>query len=246
MRGTWSTSVVVAAVVVVGGLGQEPPAARRQEPSVALPAGWSRQVVHGFDVRVKDAFRGTPAHDEVLALLGQQLFTIGRRVGDTPLAALRTIPIWVGDEAAIHREACMFYHPSPQWLARHEPGREFLARGVEIANAANFLRWCHDQPFMVLHELAHGHHHLVLGHGHAGIRAAFGAAKQSGVYDRVLHIGGGEQRHYALTNEQEWFAEATEAWFGTNDFWPFVRAELQRADPRGAAELQRIWGEPRR
>jgi hypothetical protein len=214
-----------------------------QDP--AAPTGWSESRLHGFAVRVKASFVPSPLHDEVIALLGQQLFTISRVVAAEPLARLRSIPIWVGDEASIHQKNCMFYHPSPEWLREHEPGREFLAKGVEIANARNFLAWCHQQPFMVLHELAHGYHHQVLGHGHAGVRAAFGKCKQAGFYDKVLHIQGGEQRHYALTNDQEWFAESTEAYFGTNDFFPFVRAELRRVDPQGFAELQRIWGDPR-
>lgn len=218
-----------------------------QDPAPrAVPAGWTTTYLRGFTVHVKDDFANSPLHADVVELLDQQLFLIARRVADEPLGKLRAIPIWVGDEAALHRKNCMFYHPSPEWLKEHEPGREFLAPGVEIANARNFLDWCHEQPFMVLHELAHGYHHRVLGHGHAGIRAAWGASKDAGTYDKVLHIQGGEQRHYALTNEQEWFAEATEAYFGTNDFYPFVRAELQRADPRGYAELQRIWGRPRR
>jgi hypothetical protein len=197
-------------------------------------------------VLVRPGFARTPLHDRVFEELASQLYGIGRAVADAPLQQLRGIPIWVGDEAAIHREKCMFYHPSAQWLHEHEPGREFLAGGVEIACAANFLTWTRDQPWMVLHELAHAYHHQVLGHDHDGIRRAFAGARTSGSYVKVLHAGGREVRHYALTNDQEWFAEATEAYFGTNDFHPFVRAELRQVDPAGHAELVRIWGEPRR
>jgi hypothetical protein len=202
--------------------------------------------MHGFRVLVRPGFAESPLFDRTIAELDHQLYQIARAVADAPLAALRKIPIWVGDEAEIHRTKCMFYHPSADWLREHEPGREFLAGGVEIANAKNFLVWTRDQPWMVLHELAHGYHHQVLGHDHAGIEAAFAAAKETKAYQKTLNFAGRELKHYALTNSKEWFAEATEAYFGTNDFHPFVRAELRQVDPIGHAELVRIWGEPRR
>ena len=34
----------------------------------------------------------------------------------------------------------------------------------------------------------------------------------------------------------------TEAYFGTNDFYPFVRAELKQHDPKTFALLESIWG----
>ena len=41
----------------------------------------------------------------------------------------------------------------------------------------------------------------------------------------------------------EYFAECSEAYFGTNDFYPFVRSELRRHDPDAAALLGRLWGD---
>ncbi len=217
---------------------------RGGEPQPAAPEVEHLEV-HGFDVRLVHDFGKHPLHDRVFEELGAQLHQIRRVVPDPALGKLRAIPIWVGFEDERHRQNCMFYHPSPRWLEQHEYPVE-LARGVEIANAKNFLSWTLQQPWMVLHELAHGYHHQVLGYGHAGVRAAFGAAKKAGVYDEVLHVNGRKQKHYALTNEQEYFAEATEAYFGTNDFYPFVRSELQHCDARGHALLTKIWGHRRR
>ncbi len=42
----------------------------------------------------------------------------------------------------------------------------------------------------------------------------------------------------------EHFAEASEAFFGTNDFYPFVRAELRRHDPGMYALLEKLWRRP--
>jgi hypothetical protein len=49
-------------------------------------------------------------------------------------------------------------------------------------------------------------------------------------------------RHYALTDHKEYFAEMTEAFFGTNDFYPFVRGELKQHDRRTYDLLAGIWG----
>jgi hypothetical protein len=42
---------------------------------------------------------------------------------------------------------------------------------------------------------------------------------------------GPTREHYALTDEKEFFAEMTEAYFGANDFYPFVVGELKHAQP---------------
>ena len=62
----------------------------------------------------------------------------------------------------------------------------------------------------------------------------------------MLRIGGSKEKHYALTNDQEYFAEATEAYFGTNDFYPYVRSEPREYDERGYRTLEKIWGARRR
>ena len=118
------------------------------------------------------------------------------------------------------------------------------ARSIEIANARNFLIWTRQQPWMVFHELAHGYHHQFVeeGYENAELAAALISAKEEKLYDDVLHINGRRQRHYALTNPMEYFAEQSEAYFGTNDFFPFVRSELEHHDPRMFALLKQLWG----
>ena len=52
---------------------------------------------------------------------------------------------------------------------------------------------------------------------------------------------GRRERHYALNNPKEYFAETTEAFFGVNDFYPFVRAELKEFDPAMFELLGEVW-----
>ena len=80
------------------------------------------------------------------------------------------------------------------------------------------------------------------GYEYAPIKAAYAAANASGKYEHVLQIRGKTERHYALNNDQEYFAESTEAFFGTNDFYPFVRAELKEFDPQMEAVVREAWG----
>jgi len=223
--------VLAAATLAVG-------SAAGREPTVNYETrellGWSVRIHRDFLRDDRDLAART------LSLLEDQLRAIERAVPPPAVARLRTIPIWVERDEPHH--PCMAYHPAAPWLVEHGMSPD-KARCVEIANARNFLAWCRDQPWMVLHELAHGYHHQFVegGFDNPEIAEAHRRARDSKTYDGVLHINGKERRHYALTNPMEYFAEASEALFGTNDFYPFVRAELAKHDPEGHALLRRLW-----
>jgi len=176
---------------------------------------------------------------ETMRLLRFQLYQITRVVPPEALESLRNTTIWV--EYNHPRHPCMCYHPSRRWLEANDfnPEKE---RGVEIANARNFLSWTKTQPWMVLHELAHAYHHNVLGYDYEPLKKVYKEAVAGKSYESVLHINGRNQRAYALNNDQEYFAECTEAFFGTNDFYPFVRSELKAHDPNMYEVLERAWG----
>lgn len=198
--------------------------------------------IEGWEVLVnKGLLADHPAlADRTLTLLGHQLYQVARRVPPGALDKLRTIRIWVEERESHH--PCMAYHPEAGWLREHDMNPE-KARCVEIASARNFLAWTRDQPWMVLHELAHGYHHQHLdgGFSNAEIRASYRRAKEAQLYEKVLRIDGREDRSYALSDPMEYFAEATESFFGTNDFYPFVRSELRRHDPSMFDLLRKHW-----
>jgi hypothetical protein len=178
---------------------------------------------------------------ETLTLLRHQLYQIPRKVPAEAVAKLKKVKIWV--EEAEPNHPCMAYHPDAGWLRRHNMNPD-KARCVELANAKNFLSWTKAQPYMVLHELAHAYHHQFLdgGYENAEIAAAFKTAKEGKKYESVLHIRGKTQRAYALNNPMEYFAEASEAFFGTNDFYPFVSTELREHDQEFYSLLEKLWG----
>ena len=102
-------------------------------------------------------------------------------------------------------------------------------------------------PNFALHELAHAYHDRVLGGGFGNreIRAAFDSAKANGLYDNVeQRFGDGRSskgRAYAMTSPMEYFAVCTEAYFSTNDFFPFTNRQLQKHDPRMFSLLKSLW-----
>ncbi len=213
-----------------------------KKPSYDATGRYVEQRIEGWKVLIHKSLSEDAQQElreRTLKLLGEHLYRISRVVPAEALKKLREVPIWV--ELAHPRHPCMCYHPSADWLREHDMNPD-KAGAVEIANCKNFLSWTIDQPWMVLHELAHAYHHRVVGHGNAELKDCFRRATESKSYESVLHIRGDQRRHYALNNDQEYFAEATEAYFATNDFYPFVRAELKRHDAEIYDLLETLWG----
>jgi hypothetical protein len=196
--------------------------------------GWTVYVSRRLVVDQADVGR------KVLELVRVKLYDIARQVPEPALGKLRRVPFWL--ELADKDVKCACYHPSRDWLAEHGFNPE-KARAVEIGNADKFLKWTGHQPSMVLHELAHAYHDRFLGgYGNAEIAAAHRRAVQSKRYESVLYCDGKKKAAYAAKNPMEYFAELSEAWFGVNDFYPFVRAEVLQFDPEMAALLAKLWG----
>jgi hypothetical protein len=208
-----------------------------------LTLSYTAYPMHGFTVRVSSAAMKNPDTTmPALALLDEELAEVIELTPKHTHAHLRGVTIWVEHNAPEH--ACACYHPGKQWLIDNgfNPDKE---KGIEIANPKNFVDWTNNaQPLMVLHELAHAYHDLVIGFDHELIKSCYESAKRSGKYDKVKHVSGEPRRHYALTNEREYFAELTESYFGKNDFAPFTRDELKAFDPAGYEMIEALWLRP--
>jgi hypothetical protein len=207
--------------------------------------GYTEVKLAGWTLDVEPAL--IAKHPHVWAAVRQeaerQLEGIDRVVADGPLAKLQAVKIWV--HITSPETKCMAYHPGAEWLTQHHMDPR-MVHGVEIGNAAAFVSWTYEQPWMMLHELAHSYHYLVLpqAENNPDVKAAFDAAMAAHRYDSVRHWDGKMVKAYATTNPMEYFAECTEAYFGTNDFFPFVRGELESADPDGYALMVEVWGKP--
>ena len=137
------------------------------------------------------------------------------------------------------------YHPSSNWL-KNNGHEENLALCVHIPQAKSYvdLKRSNIQPWVMLHELAHAWHHQFLGFDHPEIASSFSKAVEAGQYEKVMHMNGRTTRHYALTDAKEYFAEGCESYFGTNDFYPFVRPQLKEHDPQLFEIIDKLWNGP--
>jgi hypothetical protein len=207
---------------------------------------YKKRQIEGWTVRVSSGLLHKHAAVCTMSLkvLEHQLYHLSRVIPGPALRKLRRVTFWVEwDTSKASHALCMCYHPNPQWLADHGVLTS-KGHGIEVTNARNFLAWTIDQPAMVIHELAHAYHHRFLpgGFDNQTVRRAYESAKRSRRYSRVLRINGRIGRAYAMTNVMEYFAEGSEALFGTCDFYPFVRSELKKHDPRGYRVLREAWG----
>ena len=209
---------------------------------LAQETGHSLSRVRGWPVLLNNDWASSnPAvATAILAHLDNQLYRVERAVGSEHLEILRTVNIWVEGDDPHGLLGGMCYHPNADWLKSHgyDPRR---ALGVEISNPEEFLVVTRTQPWVVMHELAHAYHHQVLGFDNPELVALYESAVASGDYEETFRLRGHPDRHYALTNPMEYFAEGTEAYLGTNDYYPFVRGELMRHDPDLARYLAGVW-----
>ena len=220
------------------------------DPAAAEPAkpeSRTAKTVEGWSVRVDDRLLGGPDADlgaRALRFLEAKLSDIKAVVPADKVKKLQALPIVLdlthGDLGP------MQYHPSAGWLKTHGYAED-LAKCVHIPRAADLptVRNIREQPWVVLHELAHAYHDQVLGFGEPRIREAYEKYKKSGHGEKTLLYDGRRVRHYALTDEKEFFAEMTEAYFGTNDFFPFNRAELKEVEPEIYELMKSVWDTPR-
>lgn len=139
----------------------------------------------------------------------------------------------------------MQYHPSRQWLKANGYSPD-LEKCVHLPRAADLhtVRNTREQPWVILHELTHAYHDQVLSFEEPRIIAAYEQYRKSGRGETALLFNGKKVKHYALTNHKEFFAEMTEAYFGSNDFFPFNRAELMTAEPEIYELMKYIWNPP--
>lgn len=209
-------------------------------PGAGSPEGYVTLSIEGFTVHVERPLADPKSAlgRDSLALLRAKLLDVRRAVPEKALEVLSDVPLWLDRDDP--RFPCAVYHPSREWLAANgcDPRK---AKAVHLSNAQRFLEWTREQPMMVLHELAHAYHDRLDAAARERIDAAWTRAVESKAYDAVLRASGTQERHYALENSAEFFAEASEAHFGTNDFYPFVRAELELHDPATAKLVAELW-----
>jgi dipeptidyl-peptidase-4 len=209
--------------------------------------GWVETVkldIHGWTVHtdkrlVDGEYKELGAR--ALSMLANHLERIDILIEGKPLADLKKMEIFM--EHSHPELGNMQYHPGIDWLTErgYDPR---LAKKVHLTQASELLSRSQmlKHPAVILHELAHAYHDQILGFDEPEIIKAYDAAMKAGIYEKSLLFNGETVKHYATTDHKEYFAEATEAYLYHNDFYPFVRAELNQHDPTAFALMEKIWG----
>jgi len=225
-----------------------------QEAPVKAPGGvpapsYERREVEGWTVHIRRELLDEEASltERALDLLRQQLAEIVRVVPAAAVKDLRQVPLYFSPGYPGRKPTAEF-HPDAGWLRAN--GRDpAMAEAIEFSNVRHFEAEMDRMPNFTLHELAHAYHHRVLPQGFANpeVKAAYERARASGRYERVeRRFGNGRtntfERAYAMNDATEYFAEASEAFFSRNDYFPFTRDELKAHDPEMFGLLVKLWG----
>jgi tetratricopeptide (TPR) repeat protein len=218
--------------------------------------GYTEQTIEGFHVLIADSVFGhnnDPVYErKPLDVLKSELTTVSSVLPRRALRALRTIVIWVewGEEDApvCRRVAARYYGVSgdPFLWALRENKHPLKANSVEITNmkavTAEHQPTVKLERCIILHELAHGVHFQLFGANNVQIKLAYRQAMDRKLYDSSRDVDKRPIRPYASTNEYEYFAELSCAYFNKLNYFPFNREELRKYDPTGYRMMELTWG----
>jgi hypothetical protein len=240
----WEIAMIRATLLVVAQFLVTVITSNAAEP--ARPASRTARTVEGWRVLVDDRLLHAPddaVGTRALRFLDGKLADIKAVVRPDRVEKLQAVTIVL--DLTHGGLTSMQYHPSAGWLTSHGYAAD-LAKCVHLPRAADLPtpRNIREQPWVILHELSHAYHDQILGFDEPRIREAYEKYKKSGRGDKVLRHDGRRVRHYALTDHKEFFAEMTEAYIGSNDFFPFNRAELKESEPEIYELLRDIWDTP--
>lgn len=245
-----STRILIAVALLLVPLTRLPAAdgPKKQPAEPAKPTAHTVRKLEGWTIRVDDRLLKGP--DEALGIralrfLEGKLSDIKAVVPEDKVKKLQTVTIVL--DLTHGKLGSMQYHPDAGWLKANGYSTD-LAKCVHLPRAADLptKRNINEQPWVILHELAHAYHDQVLGFDEPRIKEAYEKYKKRGHGEKVLLYNGRRVKHYALTNHKEFFAEMTESYFGVNDFFPFNRAELKEAELEIFALLKHVWESPAR
>ena len=170
-------------------------------------------------------------------IMSNQLFNLKRRLKDEVVTDMQKVKIYV--DIKQKGKGGAEYHPSKQWLKNNGFAPE-KAQCIEISGIQGFIRYERYQPWVMLHELIHSYHHQVLKFDNKEIIKCYQDIMKKEKYKKTLYVDGRTRFHYSRTDHKEYFAEAAEAYFGVNDYYPFTKGELLQYDPEICKILEKL------
>jgi hypothetical protein len=211
------------------------------EITATLEDDYERKYIRSFPVYVAPEFN--KQDPSLLQQCLQVLESNARRIQEVlPSAAWKKIsdlPIWL--EYKRDWDYGGAYFASQEWLiANGLSGAK--AKSIQFHSSLAVMAGSMQNPLM--HEVAHAYHDLVLSYSYWPILAAYRSAELSGRYNAVRHSSGRIERAYAMSNQSEFFAALSEAYFGIADYYPFTREDLREFDPVSYRLISNAWERP--
>ena len=200
---------------------------------------YHKMTLEGWTVYVEKSLvaNNDPRVYRALKILSHKLQELKTLLPQPQLNQLINVPIWLSSNNGDTAEFYFF----EQRVFRNDLNPE-LMDGVEFQNIDIFIKMIQFNPMLVLHELAHAYHKMHFDTIDKPIMRAYKNAEQKKLYLNVMYLNREKMKQaYALTNAFEYFAELTETYFGTNDFYPYTRDELKKYDPVGYRMIEAIW-----
>lgn len=212
--------------------------------------GYKRHTIEGFTLMVSDevAKADVKKYDrKPMEVLELELKMITKMMTAKQADALRKLPIWVewDDEEPLSNGrsgfASAYYYGGSQLNLLKEGKQPLKAKTVTILRLISLTE--EHQPkrdsgrCVILHEFAHAVHDQLLGNDNAGVKAAYAQAMERKLYDKG---------QYVSTNEAEYFAELTCAYFDQLHHFPKTRDELKKHDPVAFKLMEGVWGKDKK
>lgn len=208
--------------------------------------GYINFNVEGFHVLLEDQLNelGSDVSDDILSVIQQDLnIVLNLDFNKEIISMFKSVRIFVDKEST---SGAAYYAPK---IKEYTPDSIFFPTngGIVISNIGNYRAWSiQNQPFIMLHELAHAYHDQVLDFDNQLVFDAYNNAIDNGLYKYVLYNGGygnifTQEFAYAHGSHIEFFAEVTEAYFGRNDYYPFDYNDLQVYDSLTFSMIETVW-----
>lgn len=247
----WPLAIVLALPLAAPAQQAKAPA----KPTTKVPPG----SVPGYTIKLLEGFTVLLSEEAVkqdeksklerkpLETLEWELKYVVKMLAPEAVKALRNVLIWVewdNQRASASGRAgtvLAIYYGGHQAQAMAKGEHPLKAKAVTVMSLKRLAD--EHQPgkdsggCTLLHELAHAVHYELLGRENPTIKAAYKQAMERKLYDPAT---------YASTNESEFFAELTCAYFDQLEYYPRKRAELKKHDPVTHALMERTWGKANR
>jgi predicted Zn finger-like uncharacterized protein len=245
----------------------EPPQSLKSPPTspetekIDVPGTLLKELVPGYETRriqgftmllstqaIKEAKKQRGKPFEALLVEFDGLIEV---LPQNALDALRRVLIWIEWDNIDRSNPNVLakYYGGAIWM-RDPSEHRLKSNAVELLSLKKLAEEKNlslDRTRLVLlHELAHAVHHLLVGFDNRDVNFAYKQAMDRRLYDKVQTDRGGLERAYAATNSREYFAELTCSYLDRCHYFPFTRDDLKDHDPTGYRVMEGIWGKTSR